>query len=67
MTLPIALLPGGILPQHAIAELSRLTADRDTIVTVGVGQHQMWAAQFFKFRRPRTWPDALGVVSLDDY
>ena len=43
----------GILPQHAIAELSRLSADRDTIVTVGVGQHQMWSAQFFKFRNPR--------------
>ena len=39
------------LQQHAIAELSRLTQDRDTIVTVGVGQHQMWAAQFYKFQR----------------
>ena len=54
----------GILPQHAIAELSRLTADRDTIVTVGVGQHQMWSAQFYKFRRPRTWLSSSGLGTM---
>ncbi len=43
----------GILPQHAIVELSRLTRDRDTIITTGVGQHQMWTAQHYKFRQPR--------------
>ncbi|NQU21315.1 MAG: biosynthetic-type acetolactate synthase large subunit, partial [Candidatus Nealsonbacteria bacterium] len=43
----------GILPQHAIRELCRLTRDRDTIITTGVGQHQMWTAQHFKFRKPR--------------
>ena len=42
----------GILQQHAIAELSRLTHDRNTFITVGVGQHQMWSAQFYKFRQP---------------
>jgi acetolactate synthase-1/2/3 large subunit len=54
----------GILPQHAIAELSRLTADRDTIITVGVGQHQMWSAQFYKFRRPRTWLSSSGLGTM---
>ena len=54
----------GILPQHAIAELSRLTAERDTIITVGVGQHQMWSAQFFKFRRPRTWLSSSGLGTM---
>jgi acetolactate synthase-1/2/3 large subunit len=54
----------GILAQHAIATLSRLTADRDTIVTVGVGQHQMWAAQFYKFRRPRTWLSSSGLGTM---
>jgi acetolactate synthase-1/2/3 large subunit len=54
----------GILPQHAIEELSRLTADRDTIITVGVGQHQMWAAQFYKFRRPRTWLSSSGLGTM---
>lgn len=54
----------GILPQEAIAELSKLTADRDTVVTVGVGQHQMWAAQFFTFRRPRTWLSSSGLGTM---
>jgi acetolactate synthase-1/2/3 large subunit len=54
----------GILPQHAIAELSRLTAERDTIITVGVGQHQMWSAQFYKYRRPRTWLSSSGLGTM---
>jgi acetolactate synthase-1/2/3 large subunit len=54
----------GILPQQAIEELSRLTATRDTIITVGVGQHQMWAAQFYKFRRPRTWLSSSGLGTM---
>lgn len=54
----------GILQQHAIAELSRLTRQRDTYVTVGVGQHQMWAAQFFKFKQPRTWSSSSGLGTM---
>ena len=54
----------GILAQEAIAELSRLTADRDPIITVGVGQHQMWAAQFYKFRNPRTWLSSSGLGTM---
>ncbi len=54
----------GILPQHAIAELSRLTGGENTIVTVGVGQHQMWAAQFYKFMHPRTWLSSSGLGSM---
>lgn len=54
----------GILAQEAIAELSRLTADRNTVVAVGVGQHQMWAAQFYKFRRPRTWLSSSGLGTM---
>jgi len=54
----------GILAQEAIAALSRITADRDTIVTVGVGQHQMWAAQFYTFRRPRTWLSSSGLGTM---
>ena len=54
----------GILAQEAIAELSRLTAKRDTIITVGVGQHQMWAAQFYQFRRPRTWLSSSGLGTM---
>jgi acetolactate synthase-1/2/3 large subunit len=41
-----------ILPQEAIALLHELTAGR-AIIATGVGQHQMWAAQFYRFERPR--------------
>lgn len=54
----------GILQQHAIRELSNLTQDRDTFVTVGVGQHQMWAAQFFNFRQPRHWLSSSGLGTM---
>ena len=54
----------GILQQHAISELSRLTRDRETIVSVGVGQHQMWAAQFFKLDKPRTWLSSSGLGTM---
>ncbi len=54
----------GILQQHAISELSRITQDRDTYITVGVGQHQMWAAQFYKFKNPRTWLSSSGLGTM---
>ena len=54
----------GILPQHAIDELWKLTKDRDAIVSVGVGQHQMWAAQHYKFREPRRWCCSSGLGTM---
>ncbi len=54
----------GILQQSAISELSRITQDRKTIISVGVGQHQMWAAQFYKFRHPRTWLCSSGLGTM---
>ena len=54
----------GILAQHAISELSRLTADRDTIITTGVGQHQMWTAQHYTFRKPRTHATSSGLGTM---
>ncbi|MCH2123898.1 MAG: biosynthetic-type acetolactate synthase large subunit [Pirellulaceae bacterium] len=54
----------GILQQHAIKELSQLTQDRRTIVSVGVGQHQMWAAQFFSFHSPRTFLSSSGLGTM---
>ncbi|MCR4413315.1 MAG: biosynthetic-type acetolactate synthase large subunit [Thermoguttaceae bacterium] len=54
----------GILAQHAIRELWNLTKDRDTIISTGVGQHQMWTAQFYKFRRPRTWLSSCGLGTM---
>ncbi len=43
-----------IQPQDAIAMLNKVTKG-EAIVTTGVGQHQMWAAQYFDFKHPRTW------------
>ncbi|TWU44971.1 Acetolactate synthase isozyme 2 large subunit [Novipirellula aureliae] len=54
----------GILQQHAIKTLSDMTRDMDAYVSVGVGQHQMWAAQFFQFRRPRTWHSSSGLGTM---
>ncbi|MCA9190882.1 MAG: biosynthetic-type acetolactate synthase large subunit [Planctomycetales bacterium] len=54
----------GILQQHAIRELSLLAQDRETYVSVGVGQHQMWAAQFFQFDRPRQWACSSGLGTM---
>ena len=54
----------GILQQHAIRELSNLTKERETYITVGVGQHQMWAAQFFQFREPRHWMSSSGLGTM---
>lgn len=56
--------PSAILPQQAIHELWKLTKDRETIIATGVGQHQMWAAQFYKFRKPRTWLSSLGLGTM---
>ena len=41
-----------------------LTRDRETIISVGVGQHQMWAAQHYKFREPRTWLSSSGLGTM---
>ncbi|MBS0208955.1 MAG: biosynthetic-type acetolactate synthase large subunit [Planctomycetes bacterium] len=54
----------GITSQSAISELSRLTQNRDTIISVGVGQHQMWTAQFYKFRNPRTFLSSSGLGTM---
>ncbi len=54
----------GITQQLAIQELWKLTADQDPVVAVGVGQHQMWAAQFFKFEKPRTWLSSSGLGTM---
>ena len=53
-----------IIPQYAISELWRQTIDQDPFVNVGVGQHQMWAAQFYKFRNPRRWLSSSGLGTM---
>jgi len=54
----------GILQQHAIDELWQQTRGEDTIITVGVGQHQMWGAQFYKFMHPRTFLSSSGLGTM---
>ncbi len=57
-----------ILPQFAIQRLWQILRDRgqldETIVTTGVGQHQMWAAQYFHFNAPRRWITSGGLGSM---
>jgi acetolactate synthase-1/2/3 large subunit len=57
-----------ILPQYAIERLWQMLRDRgqldNTIVTTGVGQHQMWAAQYFHFNKPRAWITSGGLGSM---
>jgi acetolactate synthase-1/2/3 large subunit len=43
-----------IQPYYVIEEINRLTRG-EAVITTGVGQHQMWAAQYFDFRSPRLW------------
>ena len=53
-----------IMPQHAIKRLYELTKDRDTYITTEVGQHQMWAAQFYKFEAPNRWMTSGGLGTM---
>ncbi len=53
-----------ILQQYAIEELCRQTKDRDCYIATGVGQHQMWAAQFYKFSKPRRWLTSAGLGTM---
>jgi acetolactate synthase-1/2/3 large subunit len=53
-----------IMPQYVIDKLSDLLSDREAVVTTGVGQHQMWAAQWTRFRQPRTWVTSGGLGSM---
>ncbi len=54
----------GIYQQHAIRELWKATHEMDPIITVGVGQHQMWAAQFYPFDEPRRWQSSSGLGTM---
>ena len=53
-----------IKPQYAIQRLYELTKDRDTYITTEVGQHQMWAAQFYRFDEPNRWMTSGGLGTM---
>ena len=53
-----------IMPQYAIERLFALTKDMDTYITTEVGQHQMWAAQFYRFEEPNRWMTSGGLGTM---
>ncbi|MEA2934935.1 MAG: acetolactate synthase large subunit [Variibacter sp.] len=53
-----------IKPQYAVERLYALTKDRDTYITTEVGQHQMWAAQLYKFEEPNRWMTSGGLGTM---
>jgi acetolactate synthase I/II/III large subunit len=53
-----------IMPQYALERLYDLTKDHDLYVTTEVGQHQMWAAQYFKFEEPHHWMTSGGLGTM---
>ncbi len=53
-----------IKPQYAIQRLYELTKERDVYISTEVGQHQMWAAQFYKFEKPKHWMTSAGLGTM---
>ena len=53
-----------IKPQHVVETLWKLTKDADTYITSDVGQHQMWAAQYYRFDEPRRWINSGGLGTM---
>lgn len=53
-----------IKPQYALERLRELTKNHDTFITTEVGQHQMWAAQFLRFEKPRRWMTSGGLGTM---
>jgi acetolactate synthase-1/2/3 large subunit len=55
---------GGSIKPQAVVETLRDASDPDTIVVAGVGQHQMWASQFWRFDHPYTWVNSGGAGTM---
>jgi acetolactate synthase-1/2/3 large subunit len=53
-----------IKPQFAVERLYELTKNQDTFITTEVGQHQMWAAQYYKFNKPNRWMTSGGLGTM---
>lgn len=65
-TYPLGFSPtadGHLAPQHVISRLGDI-AGPDAIYVAGVGQHQMWAAQFIRYEKPRTWINSGGLGTM---
>ena len=57
-------MPDVIMPQYALERLYALTKDHDSYISTEVGQHQMWAAQFYKFEEPNRWLTSGGLGTM---
>ena len=53
-----------IMPQYAVERLYELTKNKDSFITTEVGQHQMWAAQYYKFDKPNRWMTSGGLGTM---
>ncbi len=53
-----------IKPQYVVETLWKLTRDSDAYITSDVGQHQMWAAQYYRFDQPRRWINSGGLGTM---
>lgn len=53
-----------IKPQYVIEQISKILVGKDAVVTTDVGQHQMWAAQYFKFTKPHQFISSLGLGTM---
>ncbi|WP_367846514.1 acetolactate synthase 3 catalytic subunit [Rhodoferax sp. WC2427] len=56
--------PDVIKPQYVVQTLWDMTKDADTYITSDVGQHQMWAAQYYRFDEPRRWINSGGLGTM---
>ncbi|MGB3752628.1 MAG: biosynthetic-type acetolactate synthase large subunit [Parerythrobacter sp.] len=55
---------GDLMPQRAVERLHALTHEREPIITTEVGQHQMWAAQYYGFEQPNKWLTSGGLGTM---
>jgi len=61
---PLRYKPTGLRPQFVVETICKLTKGRETVITTEVGQNQMWAAQFYKYTKPRTFLSSGGLGTM---
>jgi acetolactate synthase-1/2/3 large subunit len=62
--MPLPYVEGDYIKPQAVVELLSELTDGDATVVTGVGQHQMWSAQYYRFRRPRQWISSGGLGTM---
>ncbi len=61
---PLKYAKTGLRPQYVVEKIWELTRDRDTVITTEVGQNQMWAAQFYRYSKPRSFLSSGGLGTM---